>query len=148
MRFLVFVGLSLLRRNRLRAGDLDTQTENDLRILGFFEEELNKIFSCYIRLSCPRTRNRQVMAECQEIRDWPLYHQVMKMAGIKQYPYNSYGPTTPSPTTTTSLPPVEPTIIQVLDNGLSADDAENEIDDTRSSAATPWRNRNGRNRIG
>jgi hypothetical protein len=89
--------------------ELDKQTQSDLKILSYLETELNQIFSCYIRLSCPRTRSAKVLAECDEIKDWPLYHQVMKMAGIRRYPYQNYAPQSrqvPSTTTTTSSPPV------------------------------------------
>ncbi|CAL8129561.1 unnamed protein product [Orchesella dallaii] len=85
--------------------ELDKQTQNDLKILSYLETELNQIFSCYIRLSCPRTRSAKVLAECDEIKDWPLYHQVMKMAGIRRYPYQNYAPQSrqvPSTTTTTT----------------------------------------------
>lgn len=37
-------------------------------------------------------RSPKVVNDCDEIKDWPLYHQVMKMAGIRKYPYQSYGP--------------------------------------------------------
>jgi len=89
--------------------ELDKQTQNDLKILSYLETELNQIFSCYIRLSCPRTRSAKVLAECDEIKDWPLYHQVMKMAGIRRYPYQNYAPQTrqvPSTTTTTTTAPL------------------------------------------
>jgi hypothetical protein len=88
---------SVLGRNRVKTGEVDPQTQNDLRILSLFENELNKIFSCYIRLACPRTRSPQVIMECQEIKDWPLYHQVMRMSGIKRYPYQNYAPQRQTP---------------------------------------------------
>lgn len=31
-----------------------------------------------------------MLAECDEIKDWPLYYQVMKMAGIRKYPFQHY----------------------------------------------------------
>ncbi len=37
-------------------------------------------------------RSPKVVNDCDEIKDWPLYHQVMKMAGIRKYPYQSYAP--------------------------------------------------------
>ncbi|ODN03131.1 hypothetical protein Ocin01_03554 [Orchesella cincta] len=97
--------------------ELDKQTQNDLKILSYLETELNQIFSCYIRLSCPRTRSAKVLAECDEIKDWPLYHQVMKMAGIRRYPYQNYAPQpqprqVPSTTTTTPAPLLEHSYIR------------------------------------
>jgi len=78
---------------REHLADLDKDKQTDVRVLSYFEKEMNKIFSCYLRLSCYKTRSAKALAECDEIKDWPLYHQVMKMAGITKYPYKSYAPT-------------------------------------------------------
>jgi len=77
---------------REHIGDVDKDKQTDLKVLSYFEKEVNKIFSCYLKLSCYKTRSAKVLAECDEIKDWPLYHQVMKMAGIEKYPYKSYAP--------------------------------------------------------
>ena len=74
-------------------GLTSTMTEDDL-IRQYVRNEITRIFSCYQRLRCGYTR-AQAEEECQWLEQSSLYHQLMKMLGIKNYPKK--GLTTPAP---------------------------------------------------
>jgi len=110
---------------REHLNDLDKDKQTDVKVLSYFEKEMNKIFSCYLRLSCYKTRSAKALAECDEIKDWPLYHQVMKMAGITKYPYRSYAPTQKN------LDDLTPSTDFGTDDNAEEDSAEPEIEYVR-----------------
>lgn len=127
---------------REHIGDFDKDKQTDLKVLSFFEKEVNKIFSCYLKLSCSKMRSAKVLAECDEIKDWPLYHQVMKMAGIEKYPYRSYAPTQKP---LDSLTPSN-NDDWTEDNADDGDDEEPEVEIVRHNNNNRQFNRSRRNR--
>jgi len=60
-------------------------SDDDLMIKHYVQNEINRIFSCYQRLRCGYTRG-QAEQECKWLEQSSLYHQIMKVLGIKNYP--------------------------------------------------------------
>lgn len=69
-------------------------SEDDL-IKQYVQNEINRIFSCYQRLRCGYTRG-QAEQDCKWLESSSLYHQIMKVLGIKNYPKKFPAPT-PAP---------------------------------------------------
>ena len=62
-----------------------SSVNEDDSIKYYVRNEINRIFNCYQRLRCGLTR-AQAEEECKWLENSSLYHQLMKILGIKNYP--------------------------------------------------------------